>query len=466
MTDRWIALGGDDDAPAGPPPPTVRGNAARFAAALILLIAAGTILLALPFSNRPNEPTPLIDAFFTSVSAATVTGLVVVDTAEHWSLFGQIVILALVQVGGLGFMVGASLLFQILRGNPGTSLRDQLLLRDGSPALSLRQASEIGRGVVRYTLAVEAVAAVLLFVRFSADMPIADAAWKGVFLAITGFCNAGFDLQGGFQSMTAYRDSVWINLVLMAIMQAGTLGYLVVSETISVRSWRRLSLDAKFTMLINALLVAVGAIFFLGVEWNGMLTATPDASRPLVAAFQSVSARSGGFTTVDWADANPATIFTWLGLMMAGGASGSTSGGVKLATIGVLAVAVAAAVRGVDTPQAFRRRIPVTLVFQALAIVAIFMTLHFVISVVLALTEDWFGGANIPMVDLMFETMSAIGTVGLSTGITPDLTTAGKIVLCVAMICGRLGPLTLAYLLERRRSRARYRYPEETVRLG
>ena len=463
---RWRALGGFEAAPAGAPPPTIRGNAFRIAAALLLLVATGTVLLSLPISPREGPPPRLVDAVFTSVSASSVTGLVVVDTAGHWSVFGQVVILLLMQIGGLGFMVGASLMLQIIRGKQGPRLRDQVLLRDGSPALSLRDASRLGRGIVRYTLVVEAIATLLLTAYFAADMPIATALWNGLFLAVSSFCNGGFDLQGGFSSMADYRDSGWVNLVLIATMQAGALGFLVVNEVISIRGWRKLSLDSKLTLLINALLLAGGAIFFLAVEWNGMLIGTPLAERPLSAIFQSVSARSGGFSTLDWAVANQVTIFVWIGLMMAGGASGSTAGGVRLATIGVLAVGVSAAVRGSDAIQAFRRRIPVALVLQALAIVAIFVALHFALSVVLAMTEDWIGGRNFPMVALMFETMSALGTVGLSTGITPDLTSAGKAVLCLAMICGRLGPLSIAYLLERQRTRSAYRFPEEPVRLG
>ncbi|HYO29084.1 MAG TPA: potassium transporter TrkG [Thermomicrobiales bacterium] len=447
-------------------PPNARIHALRFTLALLATIALGTGLLLLPWSANPGRTTAPVDALFTAVSAAAVTGLVVVDTADHWSRFGQAVILALMQIGGLGFAVGASLLLQMLRRGPNASLRDQLLMRDGAPALSLREAILLSGRIVRYTLVVEGIGALLLTWRFASEMPLPEAAWRGLFHAVAAFCNAGFDLQGRFLSIIPYQTSVSVNLVLMALIQAGALGYVVASDVWRCRQWRSLPLDTKLVLGVNALLLVAAAVTFLAVEWTNSLAAVPTTARPLAALFQSVAARTAGFASVNWGEADAVTLFVWVGVMMVGGASGSTAGGVKLTTIGVIAAAIAAAVAGRSEAQLFGRRLATALVYRSLAIVAIFGAFHFAASALLAITEDLVGGRGTPFIALMFEAMSALATVGLSTGITPGLTTAGKIVLCLAMFAGRLGPLTIAYALQRHQRPARYRFPEEPVRIG
>ena len=189
--------------------PDARHHAQRFVLALGALISSGTLLLALPWTSTDGRPTPLVDALFTAVSAAAVTGLVTVDTADHWNGLGQAVILVLIQIGGLGFAVGASLLLQMLRRGPNAySVRDALLMRDGAPALSIREAVELSRRIVRFTLVAEGAGALLLALRFWRDMPLPRALWHGLFHSVSAFCNAGFDLQGGFASLTPYRNSV------------------------------------------------------------------------------------------------------------------------------------------------------------------------------------------------------------------------------------------------------------------
>ncbi|MGI9254624.1 MAG: TrkH family potassium uptake protein, partial [Thermomicrobiales bacterium] len=395
-----------------PAPPSVHSHAIRFIIALLLFIGVGALLLCLPFSHRAEGGNVPLTALFTAISAGTVTGLSVVDTRDHWTTFGQIVILILVQFGGLSFAVGATLLLQIMRRGDNIGLRDELLMRDGSPALSLREAVTLSSRIIRYTIVAEIIGTVLLTVRFAADMPPGSALWAGLFHAVAAFCNGGFDLQGGLRSMTPYRDSVWINLIIIVLVQAGSIGFLAIDDLLTARRWTRLTLDSKLILGLNAVLVLAGTLFFLAVEWHGALASTPAVYRPMTALFQSVSARSAGFTTIDWSQADPVTLFFWLGLMLVGGASGSTSGGVRLATIGVLLVAIVAAVRGADDPQAFRRRLPLRIVGQALAIVAIFTMFHFIFSIALAVIEDGLGGEHLPFINLMFETMSALATTG------------------------------------------------------
>jgi trk system potassium uptake protein TrkH len=437
--------------------------------AFVVLIAAGTAVLATPWVTRAREPTPVIDAFFTAVSASSVTGLVVVDTLEHWNWFGQLVVLTLIQIGGLGFSVGASILLQMLRRGAGSyTLRDEMLLKDGAPALSLREAVALAERIIRFTLIVEGAGAVILATWFAtaADMHLLDALWNGLFYAIAAFCNAGFDLAGGFLSLQLAATDVWVNLVVMALIQAGALSYIIFADVTRQRSWRSLALDTKIVLALNSLLLSGGALVFLAAEWGGALAGHPIGSKVLASLFQSVAARTAGFTTVDWNLAHPLTIFFWLGLMFIGGASGSTAGGVRLNTVGVVVAAVFSTLRGNPETQVWGRRIATPLVFRAVTVIAIYLLLYGVVTVSLSTAEHHVGHRETGMIDLMFESMSALATVGVSTGITPALTAAGKFILCVAMFVGRLGPLTAVYALQRHQRPERYRFPEEAVRIG
>ena len=220
----------------------------------------------------------MVDAFFTAVSAASVTGLSVVDTLEHWNLWGQIVLLALTQVGGLGFMVGASILLQMLRrGASAYTLRDELLLKDGAPALSIQEAVYLAGRIVRFTFVVEIIGAVLLAIWFgtAGGLRPLNAVWNGLFYAVAAFCNAGFDLTGGFQSMRPAATDVWVNLVLIALIQLGALSYMVFADIAEERSWRSLSLDSKVVVALNAVLLAAGTIVFLQPNGAGLWRGTP-----------------------------------------------------------------------------------------------------------------------------------------------------------------------------------------------
>ncbi|MCD6030004.1 MAG: trk system potassium uptake protein TrkH [Thermomicrobiales bacterium] len=458
------------------PPPTgpgsrtnARRHAQLFVLGLIVTVLVGTVFLAMPWVTRNGQRTAVIDAFFTAVSASSVTGLVVVDTLDHWNWWGQFVILLLIQIGGLGFAVGASLLLQMLRRGAGAyTLRDELLLKDGAPALSVQEAVYLAGRIVRFTIVIELIGAAMLAARFavSGAMQPRDALWNGLFIAISAFCNAGFDLFGGFHSFQTVTTDVWINVVVMALIQAGALSYIVFADVTVKRSWRPLSLDTKIVLSLNTALLAAGALVFLAAEWGAALAGLAPESKVLAALFQTVAARTAGFTSIDWNLANPLTLFFWLGLMFVGGSSGSTAGGVRLNTVGVVLAAVVSTVRGHAETQVWGRRVATPLVFRAVTVVAIFLTIYGAATSLLAIAENHISHNEIPIIDLTFETMSALATVGLSTGITPALSVAGKLVLCAAMFVGRLGPLTVVYALQRHQAPARYRFPEEAVRIG
>lgn len=444
--------------------PHVRTHAKRFAAAFLLLVLLGAVLLSMPWATESGARTSPVDALFTAISAASVTGLVVVDTQDHWNLFGEVIILLLIQAGGLGFMVGASLVLTSL--GRGASLRDSLMLQDGSPTLSLDEAGDLSKRILRYILLCEAIGAIALSGHFLRDHPPGVALWHGVFHSISAFCNAGFDLQGSFVSLSGYAESPVINIVMIVLIQAGALSFMVVNDVWLRRTWHRFGFDTKLVMVTNAVMILAGAFLFLAMEWNHSMAAVQTWAKPMTALFQSTSARTAGFATVPFAELQSPTEFLWVALMLIGGAAGSTAGGVKLATLAIIVIAVMSTIRGQSEAQAFGRRISSQLVFRAMAIIALFMFFHFLITLGLATTEDAFGGKDFGFLPIMLETMSAVATVGLSTGITPDLTEAGKIILIVAMFFGRLGPLTAVYALQRRQRPARYRYAETTVRLG
>ena len=441
-------------------------HARRFTLALALIMVIGTLLLMTPLATRSGHGTGVYDAMFVAISAATVTGLTPVSTADHWSFFGQLVILILVQIGGLGFMVGASLVLALLRRSG--SLRDAMLMHDGSPSLTLREALDFSGRIIRFTFITEGIGAVLLTLIFwlQVGQPLGTALWHGIFHSVAAFCNAGFDLSPGLDSLIPYRTNIGINVVIACLIQAGALSYFVFHDVWTRRKWHLLTLDTKLVISVNAVVLVGAAGLFLATEWSASLADTPVWARPMSAIFQSVSARTAGFGTVDFGHATNATLLSWIGVMGIGGAAGSTAGGVRLATFGVVVYAVLSALRGHTETQVFGRRLAPTLIFRAMAIITGYMAIYFVATIALAITQDDLINQRFSTASLMFETMSGLATVGLTTGITPEISNTGKVILALTMFLGRIGPLSFAYALQGRQRPPRYRYPEEAVRIG
>lgn len=449
-----------------------RDRSKRFILILLLIMIVGSALLATPLTTKSGERTPVIDAVFTSVSAVSVTGLVTVDTETHWNAAGKVILLFLIQIGGLGFMVGAGILFQLGRSGR-TTIGQSLFMQDGSPSISLGEATALSRQIALFTFVVEGIGWAILSVAFSRHMAWDQAIWQGLFYSVSAFCNAGFDLQGNFESITGFRSSYAITVTIGLLVLAGALSFLVVRETIelfrSVRTRVRrpsLSLDAKLVLSGNIVVFLAGFTAMIVLEWNGMLRGMPTQDRLLGASFQAVAGRTSGFATVDWTTANPITQFVWLATMMVGGASGSTTGGVKIATVAVIFVAVLSTFRGDSDLSVFHRRISPSLLMRAVSIVAAFILIHFLGTIALAFTEYSLNETDAEFHRMLFDTMSALATVGLSTGIVPELTDVGKALLCILMFVGRLGPLTLGYALQKRSQPSRYRFPLGDVRIG
>ncbi|GAV25118.1 potassium uptake protein KtrB [Carboxydothermus islandicus] len=424
------------------------------------VILLGTVLLMLPISTKDGTVTPFLDALFTATSAVCVTGLVVVDTGTYWSLFGQIVILLLIQVGGLGFMTVATL-FAILLGRR-INLRERIVIQEALNQASLEGIIKLTKQVILFTFSIEGVFAVILGLRFSLDYGFIKGMWFGIFHAVSAFNNAGFDLMGNFKSLTPYVGDVIVNLSIAILIITGGIGFYVISELFNLRKKGRLSLHSKITLMTTGLLLLLGTVVIFVMEYNNdkTLGALPFGQKILAAFFQAVTPRTAGFNTVDIAALHPATQYFIIILMFIGASPGSTGGGVKTTTFAVLTLAVINIILGRDEILVYNRRLPREQIFKAIAIVMISLSLINIVTFILTFTE----GHNILM--NMFETVSAFGTVGLSMGLTPELSELGRILIILMMFFGRVGPLTITYALAQRRKKALFTLPEEKVMVG
>ena len=432
----------------------------------VVLIAVGTGLLMLPIATAEGQSTALIDAFFTATSAACVTGLVVVDTATHWSPFGQVVILALIQVGGFGIMAGSTLLLMIVLGRR-TSLRDRIVVQESLGGLQLGSVIGLVKRIAIFTVVAEVLGAVILSIAFTSGPeagPPGDplGIWWGIFHSISAFNNAGFDLTGGFRSLTPFVDD-WIVLLTIAILLSlGGLGFAIVGDAMAKRRWSRMALETKLVLSTTAALLVAGTVLVGFTEWSNPATlgSLPGEQRMLNALFESATLRTAGFTALDTGAFAEATLFIVMALMFIGGASGSTAGGIKVNTFSVLLVTILSTVRGQPSTVAFGRRIQHGVVYNALAVALLAIAWVFVTGLGLTLTTD------ATFVQTLFEAVSAFGTVGASTGITPELSDPARIITAVAMFAGRLGPLTLVLALAARQRSVLYRPAVEQVRIG
>lgn len=443
---------------------TINDHAKMFVLAVMVIFLAGAGLLMIPLASETGHPTRFIDALFTSISAFSVTGLSTVETQQHWSFFGEAVILVLIQLGGFGFMAGTSIILIALGRR--SSLAANKMMQDGSPAMSLREASHFSIRIIKFMVVAEAIGAVILTLHFMRYESFLVSVWWGLFHSVSAFCNAGFDLQGTGTSMSNHNESPVLLVTLAGLIQLGALSYMVIVDIWKQRKWKPLQLDTKLVLIANFSLITISAVLFLAVEWNSSMQNIEAPWKPMNAVFQAVAARTAGFSSADWEIAHNSTGYLWIVVMMIGGAAGSTAGGVKLATIAVIAMAVVSTVRGRSESHAFGRRIAPQIVFRALSVITLFMVAHFILSLMLVMTEDLMNDESFSFLSLMFEAMSSLATVGLSTGITADLSVGGKIVLIIGMFIGRLGPITLAFALQDRQKHERFRYAESTIRIG
>lgn len=424
------------------------------------IIAVGTVLLLLPVSSKANEMTPFADALFTAASAVCVTGHVVVDTGDYWSSFGQGVILALIQIGGLGFMTSATLLLMLLGRRIG--LRERLLIGESMSLQRLGGLVRLVRRIAFFAILTEGIGALIFYIRFLPEASPGTALWKSVFHSVSAFNNAGFDIFGNFRSLSGYQTDVAIVLVTAALIFLGGISFIVMADVFGARRFGRLSLDTKIVLVTTASLLAVGMIVILITEYSDPATlgSLPLPHKLLNAFFHSVTSRTAGFSTMDIGRIADYSLFFTVLLMFIGGAAGSTAGGIKVNTFGMIAATIWSSIRGKPHAGAFGREFKTQQIHRALAVVMLSLSLVVVVVFVLTTTEDS------SFIRLLFETVSAFGTVGLSTGLTPDLSVAGELIIAGTMLVGRLGPLALTLSLIQRQRPALYRYPEDQIRIG
>lgn len=431
----------------------------------LIIILTGAVLLTLPVSARSGEPTDFLDALFTATSATCVTGLVTVGTATHWSGFGQVVILLLIQIGGLGFMSLASIASFLTRRT--ITLRERMVMSAGLNLTENAGIVRLTRRVLLGTFAFEGAGAVLLATRFIPRVGLWQGIKMGVFHSVSAFCNAGFDLVGTpenpFASLTGYADDLIVNLTIMALIVIGGLGFFVWGDIWDKRRFRRLRLHTKLVLVTTTLLLCAGFVLTLLFEWSNPQTlgAMPTQDKLLAAAFQSVTLRTAGFNTIDQAAlTGPSQAVACL-LMMIGGSPGSTAGGIKTVTAAVLVLSAISALRGRTTVSAFGRTIVSRSIMNAVTMMIVGGTLSLTGACVISYME------SAPFGACLFEAVSAFATVGLSMGLTPTLHTLSHLILILLMYLGRVGVLTLGVaVLMRHREPPKMQYPDADVMVG
>lgn len=428
----------------------------------LLVILVGTLLLCLPVSSANGTFTPPINAMFTATSATCVTGLVVYDTFTHWSLFGQIVIISLIQIGGLGFLVFISMFSVFLKKKIGVYERRLLMQAEGNIRLS--GAVVLLKRIVRGTFTFEAVGAVILAFRFCPKMGLAEGIFNAIFHAVSAFCNAGFDLMGKykqFSSLSTFAEDPVVMITMMNLVVIGGIGFLVWSDIVTLKTKvKKYSLHTKIALSTTAILLIGSTLLFLLLEYNGVLKDFSFFDKIINAAFLAVSPRTAGFNTVDLsALSSGSEVITDL-LMLIGGSPGSTAGGLKTTTFAVLILSTIAAARHDTHPQIFKRRLPDEALSQATAIFTIYVVVSLVAVVIVSTIE------KCDITTAAFEVISAIGTVGATKGLTPTLCGASKLIIMGLMFGGRVGGLSLMLSLAEKRENIPLDRPSEKILIG
>lgn len=442
-----------------------RGNLIKLHPAQILaigfatLIVLGTILLMLPFSTyEEGRGLHFIDALFEATSAVCVTGLAVVDTGSTFTLFGQIVLLFLIQVGGWGFMTTGILMFIILGKKIG--LKERLLLQDSLNLFTLSGVVQLVRKIIVITLIVEILGAIALAIRWSFEMPLSKAIYYGIFHSISAFNNAGFGLES--DNLSKWVSDPTVNLAITLLFIIGGIGFTVILEVWQKRSLRKLSLHSKIALLVTLILNVAGFLVILISEYKNPHTIGKLSldGKLWASYFQGVVTRTAGFNTIDIGQMTLSSLVFMMALMFIGASSGSTGGGIKVTTFAIIMLAFWSVLTNREDVNIFRRRISWRLVNKSLSIAVTAIIFIFIIFFLLTFTE------KAPMEKILFETISAFGTVGLSAGLTGDLSPLGKILITILMFIGRIGPLTMAFALMSNRPESKVRYAEEKILIG
>jgi trk system potassium uptake protein len=446
----------------------VRSPARTAIVAFALLIFTGTTLLMLPAAST-DKPVSCVDALFTSTSAVCVTGLTVVDTGKTYSLFGQSIIMILIQIGGLGIMTMSTLFIMLAGRRPG--LAGQIVIQDTFTHSRDRHISTILKDVILFTGAIEGAGILIMFFIFLPENSAPRALFLSIFHSISAFCNAGFSVFS--DSFIKYRENVLLNLIICFLIISGGIGFLVLSEIkrkfiIKHRALSRLSLHSKIVLSTTLFLILSGMVLILGMEWGNTLAPLSISGRFLAAFFQSVTARTAGFNTLPIGNMANQTLFLLILLMFIGASPGSCGGGIKTTSFATLAVLGLSRFQGRDRPLLFNRTISATSVGKAVSVVilsAMVICLGVMLLLITEIGQVSHMKSRGQFLEILFETVSAFGTVGLSTGVTGWLSEIGKIIISIVMFVGRLGPLVVGVAVSRDTA-TRFYYAEESIMVG
>lgn len=428
----------------------------------LIVIALGTVLLMLPVSSANGESTRFLDALFTATSATCVTGLVTVDTATHWSLFGKCVILFMIQLGGLGFMTIATFFFILV--NKRLGLRGRELLSESISTLELGGILKLAKRIIAVTAFCEITGAILLSIRFCPEYGILKGVFMGIFHSVSAFCNAGFDLLGGiekFGSFVPYAADPLVNVTLMLLIVIGGLGFLVWDDVLRhgfrIKKYR---LHSKIALTATAILLIFGAAVLFFTEKDAACSGMDAGERVLTALFGSVTARTAGFNTIDINAMSDGGKLTTIALMFVGGSPGSTAGGIKTTTVFTLFIFTFSYIRRNRSFGLYGRRLEDGALDKAATVFFTNLTLMLTATLLIVCIDA------LPLVDTLFETTSAVATVGMSTGITRELSSASRVIIILLMFLGRVGSLSFAGALAERREPPRIVEPVERIIIG
>lgn len=434
-------------------------------------ILAGTILLSLPLAAYEGDSVPLIDRVFTATSATCVTGLVVKDT-DTWTPFGRLVIMLLFQAGGLGIMTFSVFFAIILRRR--LTLKEDIAVKGTIGPYGIKNLRSLVVHIIAIVFLFEALGAGLLYARWRAieNWSVSTNMFNAVFHAISAFCNAGFCLFR--QSFVGFRGDTLINLIMMSLIFIGGIGFIVILDLWNLRRWAydkrpfysKISVQTKMALSVSFVLILIGALAIFLLEKSNVLLDMGIKDRLLSSFFQAITARTAGFNTLPIGRLAPPTLLAIIFLMFVGASPGSTGGGIKTCTLGVLLASTIAMIKNKERVWAFKRTLPKTVIRKALVIFVLGLSWIFLFSLLLTITERAHIFGKDYYLRLLFETASAFGTVGLSTGITPLLSDLGKLLIMITMFAGRIGPLTLALAVALQEEKLLYNFPEEQVMVG
>ena len=424
----------------------------------IIMIFLGASILSLPVSSRSGEFTPFIDALFTATSASCVTGLIVYDTATHWSLFGKIIIIAMIQCGGLG-VVTMITVFTLVAGKK-IGLRDRATLQSALSAPQIGGIVKLTSFIFKGTIIIEMIGALLMFPSFMKDFGVTKGIYYSIFHSISAFCNAGFDLMGDvskFSSLTKYQSDVMINISIMLLILIGGLGFLIWKDMINYKfDMKRYSTQTKMVLVMSVVLVIFPSVLFFFTEFSGLEIKT----RILSSVFQAVTPRTAGFNTIDYTKFSDNGIAITIILMLIGGGSGSTAGGIKMSTVFILFATMCSVLKQDKEVAVFKKRIEPDIIKNAVAVFALDIFLFIAGSMIISGIEGF------SLKETMFECASAVATVGLTLGITPHLGIISKILLICMMYFGRVGGITLIFAAVTPKKNGNARYPKDQVAVG